>query len=91
MVRRGIQRLAASSIFCLTGLMSMHAGCGFERLRPELPDLVEGLSLEALGQIQNDERLTDEEKREAIRTAAAIPETTEGDRLVDFLLTFDVP
>lgn len=72
-------------------VLTIQSGCGFERLAPDLPDLVDGLSLEQLEQIQTDERLTDDEKRDAIREAAGIPDTDEGDRLVDYLLTFDVP
>lgn len=91
MARRLFKSVVGESISFSVLLMAMQAGCGFERLQPALPDLVEGLSLEELGKIQVDERLTDDEKREAIRTAADIPNTDEGDRLVEFLFTFVVP
>jgi hypothetical protein len=66
-------------------------GCGFERLEPPLPDVVAGFSLADLEDIQDDERLTDDEKRDAIREAIDAPDTEEGDRLVEFLLDFNVP
>ncbi|MFQ5411829.1 MAG: hypothetical protein ACE5EC_06010 [Phycisphaerae bacterium] len=69
----------------------MAAACGFERLEPELPDLVAGLTLTRLGEIQNDERLTVDERRALIREAIGAPETASGDRLVDFLLNLTVP
>lgn len=91
MTRRAITSFVGKTISFSVLLMTMHAGCGLDRLRPALPDLMEGLSLDQLEKIQNDERLTDDEKREAIRTAADIPDTDEGDRLVEFLLNFVVP
>lgn len=69
----------------------MQSGCGFERFAPVLPDQIEGISLKDLEAIQNDERLTDNEKREQIRTAIDAPMTVEGDRLVEFLFTLNVP
>lgn len=79
-------------LYCNLFLMaSMQSGCGFERFEPVLPDQIEGLSLSDLEAIQNDERLTDDEKREQIRTAVDAPATVEGDRLVEFLFTFNVP
>ena len=86
-------RLPISSIFCLSlGLfMSILAGCGTTGVAAPLPDLVEGLTLSELEAIQNDERLTDDEKREQIREAIDAPDTDAGDRLVEFLLTLTVP
>jgi len=67
-------------------------GCGFNRLQQEtLPDEVAGLSLDDLEKIQDDERLTDDEKREAIRTAIGAPMDSSGDRLVEFLFNLTVP
>jgi hypothetical protein len=69
----------------------MVSACGFERIAAPLPDLVEGLSLAELEAIQDDERLTDDEKRQAIRDAVEAPEDESGDRLVEFLFNFVVP
>ena len=83
----------ATRIFCFCSclIVTMLVGCGLDRLQPELPDLVTGLSLTQLEEIQDDERLTDDEKRQAIRDAVGAPETDQGDRLVEFLFTFNVP
>lgn len=80
-------------IFCcnLFLMASMQSGCGFERFQPVLPDQIAGFSLASLESIQDDERLTDDEKREQIRTAINAPMTVEGDRLVEFLFTLNVP
>jgi len=75
----------------LISVNAMLSGCGFERFLPVLPDQVEGFSLADLGAIQDDERLTDNEKREQIRAAIGAPMTAEGDRLVEFLFTLTVP
>ena len=83
-------KLVLNCMFFAGLLMTMLAGCGFERIQPSLPDL-SALTLERLEEIQDDERLTTAEKREAIRDEAGIPDTVEGDRLVDFLLAFNVP
>ena len=66
-------------------------GCGFDRIQPALPNAFEDFTFEELEAIQDDERLTDTEKRQAIRDAIDAPLTPEGDRLVEFLLTFPVP
>lgn len=89
MRRNRIQKV----IFCcnLMLLNAMLTGCGFERFLPVLPDQVEDFSLADLEAIQDDERLTDNEKREQIRTAIDAPMTAEGDRLVEFLFTLNVP
>lgn len=80
-------------IFCCCSVLiaTMLNGCGFERLQPDLPNLVEGLTLAQLEDIQDDERLTDDEKRQAIRDAIDAPATDAGDRLVEFLFTLNVP
>ena len=72
-------------------VVTMLAGCGFDRLQPDLPDLEGGLTLAELEEIQDDERLTTDEKRERIREAINAPMTESGERLVDFLLSFNVP
>jgi len=80
--------ISALAVFtCFTCL----PGCGFDRLDPTLPAEVAGFTLADLDDIQNDERLTADEKREQIRAAVGAPDTDEGDRLVEFLLTFNVP
>ncbi len=87
------RRFATGGVFCLALclIVSMMVGCGFDAVAAELPDLVAGLSLSDLEAIQNDERLTDDEKREQIRTAVEAPATASGNRLVEFLLTLNVP
>lgn len=91
MTHRG--RVGLGGVFCFSVclIVSMLAGCGFDGIEAELPDLVAGLSLSDLEAIQNDERLTDDEKRAQIRAAVGAAETDSGDRLVEFLLTFNVP
>lgn len=83
---------SCSSLIILGLAAWITAGCGFERLQQEtLPNQITGISLPDLKDIQEDERLTDAEKREAIRTAIGAPMDSSGDRLVDFLLNFNVP
>lgn len=69
----------------------MLMGCGVEDLLTVPPNLVAGLPLSDLDDIQNDERLTADQQREQIRQAVGAPETAAGDRLVQFLLNFNVP
>lgn len=86
------RRFCIAFFYCNLVLMAtMQSGCGFERFAPALPDQVQGFSLADLQAIQNDERLTDNEKRDQIRTAIDAPATVEGDRLVEFLFTLNVP
>lgn len=67
-------------------------GCGFDRLQQaSLPNEVAGFNLHDLEDIQKDERLTDDEKREAIRTAIGAPMDSSGDRLVEFIFNLTVP
>ncbi len=82
---------AAISAIVVFTCFTCFPGCGLDRLDPVLPAEVAGFTLADLDDIQDDERLTDDEKREAIRTAVGAPDTDEGDRLVEFLLTFNVP
>ncbi|MFQ5429056.1 MAG: hypothetical protein ACE5E1_01995 [Phycisphaerae bacterium] len=85
--------IAGLRVFCFSAglILSMLAGCGFERLQAELPALVDGLTLDQLRDIQRDERLTDDEKRDQIRAAIGAPETESGDRLVEFLFSMNLP
>jgi len=77
---------------CCLGLVgSMVTACGVESLIMTPSGLVAGLSLSDLRDIQNDERLTPDQQREQIRQAIGAPETAAGDRLVQFLLNFNVP
>jgi hypothetical protein len=82
-----------SLVCCLSALVFgiTSVGCGFERLDGALPAAVAGFSLSDLEDIQDDERLTDDEKRDRIREAVGAPDNDSGDRLVEFLLTFNVP
>lgn len=84
--------LRMSIAACLLTLgLTLSGGCGFNALDPTLPDAVAGFSLADLKAIQDDERLTDDEKQEQIREAVGAPDDADGDRLVDFLFNFDVP
>jgi hypothetical protein len=72
--------------------IGLGCGCGVDRLQQDtLPNEITGLTLDELEQIQNDERLTDDEKRQAIRDATGAPEDSSGDRLVEFLLDLNIP
>lgn len=66
-------------------------GCGFERLHATLPAAIPGFTFEDLEAIQDDTTLTTDEKRERIREAINAPDDDDGDRLVEFLLNFNVP
>ena len=84
--------LRIAVLYCnLVVMATMQSGCGFERFAPVLPDQIGDFSLADLEAIQDDERLTDDEKRDQIRTAIDAPATVEGDRLVEFLFTLNVP
>ena len=86
-----ICRLRTYLILVLVSI-GLGCGCGVDRLQQQtLPNEVTGLTLEQLEDIQDDETLTDDEKREAIRDAIGAPEDSSGDRLVDFLLDLNVP
>lgn len=85
-----ILRVLAPAAVLFSSLLAPFSGCGFDRIQPLLPDAL-GITFEELEMIQNDTSLTDDEKRDMIREAIGAPETEEGDRLVNFLLTFNVP
>lgn len=76
---------------CVVGLSAVASGCGFDRLQGDLPAAVPGFTISDLEAIQTDGRLTDEEKRQRIRDAVNADDNDNGDRLVDFLLNFNVP
>ena len=80
-------------LFCAFALFIAMAatGCGLDGLRGPLPDAIAGFTLSDLGEIQDDSRLSDDEKREQIREAVGAPDDEDGDRLVEFLLTLTVP
>ncbi len=75
----------------LLAIVTMPLGCGFERFEPVPSELVPGLTLDQLEAIQMDETLTEDEQREAIAEAVGATDDEEGDRLVEFLLNFNVP
>ncbi|MEK6644531.1 MAG: hypothetical protein AABZ08_11545 [Planctomycetota bacterium] len=75
----------------LSATIAVGSGCTPSAFAPTLSSTIPGLDLDRLREIQVDERLTNDEKREAIRTAAGAPNTPEGDRLVDFLLALNIP
>jgi len=70
----------------LTAGLALFSGCE-TILIPPVPDALPNLTLEQLAEIQGDERLTTDEKRDQIRAIAEIPNDAAGDRLVEFLLT----
>lgn len=81
-----LNRLAAITV----GLSAILGGCTPTVFDPPLTSTIAGLDLTSLKEIQEDERLTTDEKREQIRTAIGAPNTPEGDRLVDFLLDLNI-
>lgn len=64
--------------------------CELTRFDPPLSSTVGGLTLEQLKLIQDDERLTTDEKRMQIREAVGVADTPEGNRLADFLLNLTI-
>lgn len=82
-----LSRLASITV----GLSAILGGCTPTVFDPPLTSTIDGLDLTSLKAIQEDERLTTDEKREQIRTAIGAPNTPEGDRLVDFLLDLNIP
>lgn len=85
----GLKHLRMLSAICLLSLAaSMLGGCGTIPVTP-MPAALP-LTATRLGEIQGDERLTADEKRQLIRDEGQIPNDAAGDRLVEFLLTLDV-
>jgi hypothetical protein len=80
-----VPKLLISAVFAMLG------GCGMDRLAPTLPDVIPGFTLADLKSIQDDERLTTDEKKAQIRAAVGAPDDADGDRLVQFLLTLNLP
>ncbi len=72
-------------------LLLLGSGCGITGLEPEAPNAIAGFTLADLEIIQDDERLTNDEKEDLIRDAINAPDTDSGDRLVAFLLSLNVP
>lgn len=83
--------LRSACLAILAGASCLFAGCGFERLDAPLPDAPADFTLSDLEAIQDDGSLTDDQRREMIREAVGAPETEAGDRLVEFLLTLNIP
>lgn len=86
--RRSGARMAAA-----LGLAAAVAagGSGCESLPNPVPAANTDLTLARLDEIQNDERLTDEEKEQMVRDLVGAGNDEAGDRLVTFLLNFNVP
>ncbi len=71
-------------------------GCGFGRLEAAFPGValaneVPNFNLSDLENIQDDQRLTTDEKLAQIREALGVPDDDDGNRIAQFLLTFNVP
>jgi hypothetical protein len=79
------------SSLVVVGAVLYSAGCGFSLIQPTPPNAIPDFDFDALEEIQRDERLTVDERREAIRTAIGAPMSPEGDRIVDFLLGLNLP
>lgn len=88
-----VSSVAAAVLYCFAAfvLLSLGTGCGTIGLEPEAANAVAGFTLEDLETIQDDERLTNDEKEDLIRDAVNAPDTDSGDRLVAFLLGLNVP
>ncbi len=86
-------RLAQGGLpaFATSIALLLAAACELTRFDPPLTSTIDGITLDALKKIQRDVRLTDDEKRAEIRAATGAPDTPEGDRLVNFLLTLTIP
>lgn len=80
---------SARAFLLLAALACPFSGCGI--LEQPLPAATQNFNLAALQEIQDDPRLTDDERRQRIRDLVGAPDTDAGNRLVEFLLTFAVP
>jgi len=79
------------SRWALSVIALVIVGCSLTSFDPPLTSTVDGFSLSALKEIQDDSRLTQDEKRAQIRTLSGAPDTPEGDLLVDFYLNLNIP
>ena len=79
-----------SVVALAAGVALAAASCG-PQVVPNLPNTESGLSLSDLDELQSDERLTDDQRRDLIRQAIGAPNNDAGDRLVEFLLNANVP
>ena len=77
--------LAAKFAAVILGLSI--TACELTRFDPPLTSTIGGLTMEQLRLIQQDERLTDDEKRQQIREAIGVENTAEGNRVAEFLRT----
>ncbi len=85
-----VQRVVSSHIVAAAWALVLGiSGCGV--IEQPLPAITPGFNLEMLAEIQDDERLTDDERRERIRELVGAPMDDSGDRLVEFLLNFNLP
>ena len=64
--------------------------CELTRFDPTLTSTVSGLTLDQLKMIQQDERLTTDEKLQQIREAIGVENTDEGNRIATFLLNLTI-
>ena len=80
--RFALRKFVLSMVLFVSG-----GGCGAYVPVPTLPDKIPGFTLRDLADIQNNSALTDDQRRQPIRDATGAPNTIEGDRLVEFLLT----
>ena len=81
------KRSFLGKLLLATVLFVSGGGCGAYVPEPTLPDKIAGFTLRDLADIQNNSALTDDQRRQQIRDATGTPNTIEGDRLVEFLLT----
>jgi hypothetical protein len=64
--------------------------CELTRFDPTLTSTVSGLTMDQLKMIQQDERLTTDEKLQQIREAIGVENTDEGNRIANFLLNLTI-
>jgi hypothetical protein len=76
--------------FAVALCLMIGVACVQPTFNPTLSSTIGGLTLESLKQIQDDERLTTEEKREKIREAIGATNDADGDQLVNFLLNIQI-
>lgn len=83
------RRVSSHIVTAACALVVGISGCGI--IQQPIPMITPGFSLEILGEIQDDERLTDDERRERIRELVGAPMDDSGDRLVELLLNLNIP
>ena len=91
MARTGLSIAGVLPRLLVWTMLFTMGGCGVDRLAPLLPAAIPNFTLTDLKNIQDDPTLTTDQKREEIRTAVGAPNDANGDRLVNFLLTLNIP